>query len=309
MRHKLALFCSVDKDCVIQNLDAETLYEVPLMLEEEGLANIVCRKLHLEAKEPDLAAWKQMVEREKNPLHKKKIALVGKYVELHDAYLSIVESLHHAGIHHQIDVEIDWIDSEYITADNVAESLSGADGIVVPGGFGNRGVDGKIVATQYARENKVPFFGICLGMQMAVVEFARNVAGLTDAHSSEFLEETPQPVIDVMVDQRQVEHIGGTMRLGAYPCKVLKGTKAYAAYEDEVIYERHRHRYEVNNEYRDLLTKKGLIISGVSPDESLVEIIEVADHPWFVGVQFHPEFLSRPNRPHPLFRDFLGATL
>ena len=309
MKYKLALFCSVDKDCVIQNLDAETLYEVPLMLEEEGLANIVCRKLHLDVKEPDLTAWRQMVEREKNPIHKRKIALVGKYVELHDAYLSVVEALHHAGIHHQVDVEIDWIDSEFVTADNVAETLSGADGIIVPGGFGERGVDGKIFATQYARENKVPFFGICLGMQMAVVEFARNVAGLKDAHSSEFVEETPQPVINVMVDQRNVEHIGGTMRLGAYPCTVIEGTKAYEAYQDEVIYERHRHRYEVNNEYRDLLVKKGLVISGVSPDESLVEMIEIKDHPWFVGVQFHPEFLSRPNRTHPLFRDFLGATL
>ncbi len=309
MRYKLALFCSVDEDCVIQNLDAETLYEVPLMLEEEGLANIVCRKLRLDIKEPDLTAWRQMVEREKNPIHKKKIALVGKYVELHDAYLSIVESLHHAGIHHQTDVEIDWIDSELLTMDKLTESLSGADGIIVPGGFGERGIDGKILAIQYARENKVPFFGICLGMQMAVVEFARHVAGLTDAHSSEFAEETTYPVIDVMVDQRNVEHIGGTMRLGAYPCKIIKDTKAYTAYDNEVIYERHRHRYEMNNEYRDLLAKKGLVISGVSPDESLIEIIELKDHPWFVGVQFHPEFLSRPNRPHPLFVDFLGATL
>ncbi|HHX61986.1 MAG TPA: CTP synthase, partial [Epulopiscium sp.] len=309
MRNKIALFCSVDKDCVIQNLDAETLYEVPLMLEEEGLANIVCRKLHLDIKEPDLVAWKQMVEREKNPIHQRKIALVGKYVELHDAYLSIVESMHHAGIHHQTDVEIDWIDSELLTVDNVSETLSGADGIIVPGGFGERGVDGKVVATQYARENKVPFFGICLGMQMAVVEFARNVLGLTKANSTEFDEKAPEPVIDVMGDQRDVEHIGGTMRLGAYPCKIIKGTKAYQAYEDEEVCERHRHRYEVSNQYRDMLTKKGLIVSGVSPDGNLVEIIELEDHPWFVGVQFHPEFSSRPNRPHPLFVDFLGATL
>ena len=309
MRYKLALFCSVEKDCVIQNLDAETLYEVPLMLEKEGLANIVCRKLHLDIKEPDLLAWTKMVEREKNPVHKSKIALVGKYVELHDAYISIVEALHHAGIHHQADVEIEWVDSEAITAENVSENLSNVDGIIVPGGFGERGVDGKIIAVQYARQNKVPFLGICLGMQMAVVEFARNVAGLEGAHSSELAPETPYPVIDIMPEQKDIKDVGGTMRLGAYPCKVNEGTFAYEAYQDEVIYERHRHRYEFNNEYRDLLSKKGLIISGLSPDERLVEMIEIKDHPWFVGVQFHPEFLSRPNRPHPLFIGFLGATL
>lgn len=309
MRYKLALFCSVDKDCVIQNLDAETLYEVPLMLEKEGLANIVCRKLHLDIKEPDLSAWTKMVEREKSPVHTSKIALVGKYVELHDAYISIVEALHHAGIHHQADVEIEWVDSEAITSANVSDYLSGVDGIIVPGGFGERGIDGKIVAVQYARENKTPFLGICLGMQMAVVEFARNVAGLEGAHSSELAPETPYPVIDIMPEQKDIKDLGGTMRLGAYPCKVNEGTFAYEAYQDEVIYERHRHRYEFNNEYRDLLSKKGLIISGLSPDERLVEMVEIKDHPWFVGVQFHPEFLSRPNRPHPLFIGFLGATL
>lgn len=309
MKYKLALFCSVDKDCVIQNLDAETLYEVPLMLEKEGLAKIVCRKLHLEEKEPDLDAWKKMVEREKSPVHKTRIALVGKYVELHDAYISIVESLHHAGIHHQADVEIDWVDSEELTAENVASRLAESDGIIVPGGFGERGVEGKIIATQYARENKVPFLGICLGMQMAVVEFARNVAGLKDAHSSELAAQTPYPVVDLMPEQKDVDNIGGTMRLGTYPCKVMEDTFAYEAYQDEVIYERHRHRYEFNNQYRDLLTKKGLVISGLSPDERLVEMIEIKDHPWFVGVQFHPEFASRPNRPHPLFVGFVGATL
>ncbi len=309
MIDKLALFCSVDKDCVIQNLDAETLYEVPLMLEEQNLANIVGKKLHLDIKEPDLEAWIKMVEREKNPIHKKKIALVGKYVELHDAYISIVESLHHAGIHHQTDVEIDWIDSELLTAENVVEVLSSSNGIIVPGGFGNRGVEGKILATQYARENKIPFLGICLGMQMAVIEFGRNVVGLTEANSTEFAPETPQAVITVMDDQKDLEHIGGTMRLGESPCKVIKGTLAYDAYKQDLIHERHRHRYEFNNAYRELLVRHGLVISGLSPDECLVEMIEIKDHPWFVGVQFHPEFLSRPNRPHPLFVGFLGATL
>ena len=309
MLEKIALFCSVDKDCVIQNLDAETLYEVPLMLEEQNLANIVSKKLHLDIKEPDLSAWIKMVEREKNPIHKKKIALVGKYVELHDAYISIVESLHHAGIHHQTDIEIDWVDSELLTAGNLSETLSAADGIVVPGGFGKRGVDGKILASQYARENKVPFLGVCLGMQMAVVEFGRNVVGLTEAHSTEFEPETPQPVITVREDQKDVEHIGGTMRLGESPCKVVKGTLAYEAYKEELVHERHRHRYEFNNGYRELLEKHGLVISGLSPDGTLVEMIEIKDHPWFVGVQFHPEFTSRPNRPHPLFVGFLGAIL
>ncbi|NLI89471.1 MAG: CTP synthase [Epulopiscium sp.] len=309
MIDKIALFCSVDKSCVIQNLDAETLYEIPLMLEEQDLANIVSKKLNLEVKEPDLDAWIKMVEREKNPIHKKTIALVGKYVELHDAYISIVEALHHAGIHHQTDVEIEWIDSELVSQDNIGESLANVDGVIVPGGFGKRGIDGKIYAAQYARENKIPFFGICLGMQMAVVEFGRNVVGLTEAHSTEFEPDTPQPVITVMDDQKDIEHLGGTMRLGASPCKIIEGTLAHKAYKEELISERHRHRYEFNSDYCELLEKHGLVISGISPDETLVEMIELKDHPWFVGVQFHPEFTSRPNRPHPLFVDFLGATL
>jgi CTP synthase len=309
MKYKMALFCNVDKDCVVQNLDAETLYEVPLMLEKEGLAEIVCRKLHLQAKSPDLNEWQAMVQREKTKTSKTKIALVGKYVELHDAYISIVESLHHAGIHHSAEIDIDWINSEELTKENIAETLKDADGILVPGGFGDRGVEGKILAVEYARTHKIPFLGICLGMQCVVIEFARNVAGLKGAHSSELAPETPHPVIDLMPDQKDIEDLGGTMRLGAYPCKVIPGTFAYEAYKEDLIQERHRHRYEYNNKYRDLLLSKGLVISGVSPDDRLVEMVEIKDHPWFVGAQFHPEFLSRPNRPHSLFKDFVGAAL
>ena len=309
MKEKISLFCNVDKDCVVQNLDAETLYEVPLMLEEEGLAKIVCRKLHIDCTSPDLEEWKQMVEREKNPQGSVKVALVGKYVELHDAYISIVESLKHAGIYHQTEIEIDWINAEEVNENNANEILSGADAVLVPGGFGDRGIEGKIAAITYARENKVPYFGICLGMQCAVIEFARNVAGLKGAHSSELNPNTPYPVIDLMPEQKDIDEMGGTMRLGAYPCKVVKNSFAYNAYNEDLIYERHRHRYEVSNEYRGILEEKGLYITGVSPDDRLVEMIELKDHPWFVGVQFHPEFLSRPNRPHPLFRDFIGAAI
>ena len=309
MKYKIALFCNVDKDCVIQNLDAETLYQVPLMLEEEGLAKIVCRKLGLDCPTPDLAEWKNIVEKDLNREHKIKIALVGKYVELHDAYISIVESLHHAGIHNSSEIEIKWINSEDVTKENVESLLNDVDGILVPGGFGDRGVEGKIEAVCYARENKVPFLGICLGMQCMVIEFARNVAGLEGAHSFELQPETKYPVIDLMPEQKEIEDMGGTMRLGAYPCVLTEDSNAYRAYGKKEIEERHRHRYEYNNEYRELLTQKGLSITGTSPDERLVEIVEVKDHPWFVGAQFHPEFLSRPNRPHPLFRDFVAAAL
>jgi CTP synthase len=309
MKYKIALFCNVEKDCVVQNLDAETLYQVPLMLEEEGLAKIVCRKLHMEAGDPDLTEWEAMVEKERNRDKKTKIALVGKYVELHDAYLSIVESLHHAGIYHGTVIDIDWINAEDVTRENAHEILKDADGILVPGGFGDRGVEGKIEAVKFARENKVPYFGICLGMQVAVIEFARHVAGLAGAHSSELSPNTKHPVIDIMPDQKDIEDMGGTMRLGAYPCKLKEDTNAHRAYKKDLIEERHRHRYEYNNEYRELLTSKGLQITGVSPDDRLVEIVEIEDHPWFVGVQFHPEFLSRPNRPHALFTDFVGASL
>ncbi|MGL4799359.1 MAG: CTP synthase [Cellulosilyticaceae bacterium] len=305
MKEKIALFCNVNKKCVIQNLDASTLYEVPLMLEKEHLADIVCEKLHLECPPPQLEEWKSIVEREKNPKKKVTIGLVGKYVELHDAYISIVESLHHAGIHHEASIEIKWIHAEEVD-EKTAESLLGdVDGILVPGGFGDRGIEGKIQAIRYARENNIPFFGICLGMQCAVIEFARHKAGLQNAHSSELMPETPHPVIDLMPDQKGIEDLGGTMRLGAYPCKLKEGTNAYEAYGKQTIEERHRHRYEFNNQYRELLTEKGLVIAGTSPDGELVEIVEIKDHIWFVGAQFHPEFLSRPNNPHPLFKEFI----
>ena len=238
-----------------------------------------------------------------------KIALVGKYVELHDAYISIVESLTHAGIAHGVNVEIDWIDSCEVTEENYEDKLREADGILVPGGFGSRGIDGKILAVKYARENKVPYLGICLGMQLAVIEFARNVAGLTGAHSAELDPNTPYPVIDLMPDQKNIENMGGTMRLGKYLCKLIDGTNAKRAYGEDEISERHRHRYEFNNDYKDILTKAGLTIAGTSPDGRLVEIVEIKDHPWFTGVQFHPEFKSRPNRPHPIFKDFVGAAV
>jgi CTP synthase len=304
------LFCNVDKDCVIQNLDAPTLYEVPLMLEAEGLADIACRKLNLENHTPDLSEWTAMVEREKGIGQKMtRIALVGKYVELHDAYISVVESLKHAGIHHEVNVDIKWINSEHLDHTNSDEAFADVDGILVPGGFGDRGIEGKIIAVKYARTHKKPFFGICLGMQCVVIEYARNVLGLEGAHSSELNPETRYPVIDIMPEQKDIDELGGTMRLGAYPCKVSEGSKASQAYGEALIYERHRHRYEYNNEFREQLTTAGLKITGVSPDERLVEMVEIEDHPWFVGVQFHPEFKSRPNRSHPLFRDFIGATL
>lgn len=309
MKAKMALFCNVPKDCIIQNMDAETLYEVPLMLEEEGLADITLRHFGLENTTPDLTDWKGMVAKEKSRQGTVTIGLVGKYVALHDAYISIVESLYHAGIHHGTEVEIKWINSEEVTEANKDDIFDGVDGILVPGGFGDRGIEGKITAVRYAREKKLPFFGICLGMQCAVIEYARNVLGLKGAHSSELMPETAYPVIDLMPEQKDIDELGGTMRLGAYPCKVAEGSNAYRAYEDELIYERHRHRYEYNNEYRDALTEAGLKITGVSPDERLVEMVEVEDHPWFTGVQFHPEFKSRPNHVHPLFRDFVDASI
>lgn len=309
VKEKIGLFCNLEADNVIQNLDAETLYEVPLKLEAEGFAEKVCKRLGLECSEPDLREWTKIVETEKGLKRSVKIALVGKYVELRDAYLSVAESLKHAGIANETAVEIDWIQSEDVTPENVASYLQGADGILVPGGFGDRGVEGKITAIQYARENKVPFFGICLGMQLAVIEFARNVAGLKGAHSSELDPASPYHVIDLLPEQHDIEDMGGTLRLGVYPCKVFEGTKAHAAYQDELIYERHRHRYEFNNFYRSQLVEAGLTISGLSPDERLVEIVELKDHPWFVAGQFHPEFKSRPTRSHPLFREFIAAAL
>lgn len=309
LKDKIGLFCNMRGESVIQNLDAEILYEVPLMLEKEGLADIVCKRLRLLCKEPDLAGWIEMVEKQKNFKENVTIALVGKYVELHDAYLSVAESLRHGGIANDADVKIDWVNSENLDKANIRDYLGKADGILVPGGFGDRGIEGKILAAQYARENKVPYFGICLGMQMAVIEFARNICKMKDAHSSEFNNTTAHPVIDLMPEQKDIEDMGGTMRLGLYPCKILNNTRAREIYNDELIYERHRHRYEFNNRFRGEMVEKGLVLSGLSPSERLVEIIELKDHPWFVGVQFHPEFKSRPNRPHPLFRDFIGASL
>jgi len=309
LKDKIGLFCNLPGDWVIENMDVEVLYEVPLMLEKEGLGEIVCKRLNLVCATPDLKEWAEMVNKQKNLADIVTIALVGKYVELHDAYLSVVEALKHGGIANNTEVKIKWVNSEHVSEENIKNYLLKADGILVPGGFGDRGIEGKILAARYARENKVPYFGICLGMQMAVVEFARNVAGMKDANSSEFNPETKYPVIDLMPEQRDIDEKGGTMRLGIYPCKVMETTKAYEIYKDELIYERHRHRYEFNNEFREILTVKGLKICGLSPSERLVEMVELCDHPWFVGVQFHPEFKSRPNRPHPLFRDFIRASL
>ncbi len=309
LKDKIGLFCNIPGEWVIQNMDAEVLYEVPLMLEKEGLADIVCKRLHLECGKPDLREWQDMVDKEKNLSKAVTIALVGKYVELHDAYLSVVESLKHGGIANDAEVKIKWVNSEHTDSENIKNYLLKVDGILVPGGFGDRGIEGKILAVKFARENKIPYFGICLGMQMAVVEFARNVVGLEGANSSEFNPATKYPVIDLMPDQRDIDDMGGTMRLGLYPSKIKENTKTYQVYGEGLIYERHRHRYEVNNEFRDILTNKGLILSGLSPSEKLVEMVELPDHPWFIGVQFHPEFKSRPNRPHPLFKDFIRASL
>jgi CTP synthase len=308
MKEKIALFCSVPARNVIQNLDADSLYSVPLTLEAEGLPDKVCEFFKMPLIKPDLTDWEKMVAVEKSLTRKVTIALVGKYVELKDAYLSVAEALKHAGIANEVTVDIKWVHSETLETDNVADVLKGIDGILVPGGFGFRGVEGKIIATQYARENKIPFFGVCLGMQMAVVEFARNILGYENAHSSELNGLTDAPVIDLMPEQHDIEDMGGTMRLGLYPCKIKPDTLAYAAYGDSLIYERHRHRYEFNNAYREEFVSNGFIFSGVSPDERLVEIIEVPDHPWFLAVQFHPEFKSRPTHAHPLFKAFIEAS-
>ena len=305
---KISLFCNIPVENAIPNLTAPVLYEVPLMLEREGLADVVVRRLGLICHMPDLTEWATMVHRAKHPQGSVEIALVGKYVALHDAYLSVAEALTHGGIENDVKVNIRWVDSETVTDGNAAELLDGADGVMVPGGFGSRGIEGKIAAVRWARESRVPFLGICLGMQMAVVEYARHVCGWADAHSSELDPATTHPVIDLMPDQRGVTAKGGTMRLGAYPCKVVsRGSRTYQAYGAEEISERHRHRYEFNNEYRDALTQAGLELAGLSPDGRLVEIVELPGHPWFVGVQFHPELKSRPNKAHPLFRAFIAA--
>ena len=310
IKEKLALFCNVETDCVINNYDCDSLYEVPLLMHEEKLDSIVCEKLGLEQRECDLESWKALVEREKNSKSSEPvtIAIVGKYIELHDAYLSIVESLHHAGIYHGKSVDIKWISAiDLEDKDNVEKLLGDVQGIIVPGGFGERGIEGKIVAAKYARENKVPFLGICLGMQLAVVEVARHVMGLEDANSTEHVQSTKNPIIDFMPDQKNIEKMGGTMRLGSYDCELVPGSKAEQAYGTEKIAERHRHRYEFNNEYRQAMEAAGMSVAGVNPESDLVEIVEIKDHPWYVGVQFHPEFKSRPDRPHPLFRELFDA--
>jgi len=373
IKEKIALFCDTDPDAVVQNPDAETIYEVPLLLEAEGLGDIVVRRLGLadRVREPDLGQWRALVHRAKNPSGKVRVAIVGKYVALHDAYLSIIESLTHAGIANDVAVDIKWVDSELLEEEvegaaeaaagraaaegageptarrgpgdgpsggrleavegtsvgflmglsrrerrhyrpitgKAAEHLSDVDGVIVPGGFGYRGIEGKIEAIRFVREERVPYLGICLGMQLGVIEFARNVCGMPEANSTEFAPDTPHPVIDLMPEQESVERLGGTMRLGAYPCVLTPGTLAARAYGEELVYERHRHRFEFNNTYREELTRCGLVLSGLSPDGRLVEIIELRDHPWYCATQFHLEFKSRPNRPHPLFRDFVAAAL
>lgn len=305
MREKIALFCNVRKEDVIQNLTASSLYAVPLMLESEGLAHSACYHLGLEDRNPDLTEWKNMVHRQENATKPLTIGLVGKYVALPDAYISVMESIRHAGAFNGCNVDIKLINSEEITPLTADEILSDVDGICVPGGFGDRGIEGKIEAVRYARENKIPYFGLCLGMQMAVIEFARNVVGLDGANSAEF-GEFDYPVIDLMPDQKGVE-MGGTMRLGLYPCKLAEDSVSRDVYGEELVYERHRHRYEFNNVYREEIAEKGLKFAGLSPDGKLVEIVELprSEHPFFVGVQFHPEFKSRPNRPHPLFNEFI----
>ncbi|WP_025640759.1 CTP synthase [Schnuerera ultunensis] len=308
LKDKIALFCDLDPSEVIENIDAETIYEIPPMLEKEGLPQLVIDHLKLECDDLDLSEWNNIVNRIKSLNEKVTIALVGKYIELKDAYLSVAESLRHGGIFNDVDVEIKWVHAEDVEDGNAGNILADADGILVPGGFGDRGIDGKISAVKYARENKVPFFGICLGMQLAVIEFARNVVGLDKAHSTEIDPNTPFPIIDLMPEQKDIELTNGTMRLGLYPCKLIKGSKVMDIYEKEIIYERHRHRYEFNNQFREKIEEKGFMISGLSPDERLVEIVELKDHPWFLGVQFHPEFKSRPTRAHPLFKDFIRAS-
>lgn len=307
LKDKIALFCNVPGSHVLQNLNANSIYEVPLMMEEEHLAQAVCDCLHLPCGEPDLTEWKDMVDRLQHPDKKVEIALVGKYTQLHDAYLSVVEALHHGGIENRTEVSIRWVDSEELEKSDCETMLSGIDGMIIPGGFGNRGTEGMILAAQYARENRIPYLGICLGMQMAMIEFARHVIGYTDANSSELAPDTAHPVIDLMPEQKNVTDLGGTMRLGAYPCILKKDSKAYQLYGREQIFERHRHRYEVNNEYRDVYEAKGMELSGVSPDGHIVEMIELKDHPYYVATQAHPEFKSRPNHAHPLFAGLVKA--
>lgn len=309
IRNKIALFCNVEKDCVIENNNCDILYAVPIMLHKEGLDNVAVKKLGLECGEPDLADWNEMLKAIRNPVRTVKIAMVGKYVELHDSYISVNEALKHGGIETRSAVDIHWIDSETLEPEDadLDAVLGDMDGILVPGGFGSRGIEGKIKAANYARTHGIPYLGICLGMQVAIIEFARNVLGLKDANSAEIDPETTNPVIDIMPEQRNVQEMGGTMRLGQYPCVLNPESKSYQLYGASMIYERHRHRYEVNNDYREEFANHGVIFAGTSPDNHIVEMMEIPSHPWFVACQFHPEFKSRPNRPHPLFRGFVSA--
>lgn len=311
IKDKISLFCNVPKNHVLQNLDVETLYEAPLAMEKEHLADVVCESLHLDCPIPDLKEWEDMVYALKNPTTEVRVALVGKYTQLHDAYISVVEALKHGAVANNATVDIKWIDSETVTKENVSELLGDVSGIIVPGGFGNRGIDGMLYSIEYARENKIPYLGLCLGMQLSIVEFSRDVIGYTDAHSSELDPSTTHPVIHLMADQDGVEDIGGTLRLGSYPCNLDENSIAFELYKEKTIHERHRHRYEVNNYYREELAKHGMILSGISPDGRIVEMIELKreDHPWFVATQAHPEFKSRPNRPHPLFAGFIKASI
>jgi CTP synthase len=312
MKEKIALFCDVDADAVIENRTASTIYEVPLMMQKEGLDRIVLEKLNMDYSPANMEEWTKMVYKIQHPKKKIKVAVVGKYVELPDAYISVTEALHHAGIANDTEVKIHWVNSEQLEEPDIDfdDEFVGCKGILVPGGFGDRGVEGKISAIKYAREHKIPFLGLCLGMQCAVIEFARHVCGMSDAHSTEFNPDTTHPVIDLMESQQGVDKKGGTMRLGSYPCKLVAGTKVSAAYDGaELVHERHRHRFEFNNAYRKQLEQAGLVVAGTLPDDSLVEVIEAKDHPWFVGSQFHPELKSRPNNAHPLFRGFVKAAL
>lgn len=312
IRDKIALFCDIKAREVIENRGVSNIYQVPLLLKEEGLDEIVLEKLGLPLREADLKDWQEMVEKINNLEERVTVALVGKYTSLKDAYLSVIEALRHGGIASNVEVEIRWIDAEKLEKERSLASLEacfeGIGGILIPGGFGERGIEGKILAAQYARQKKIPFLGLCLGLHCAVIEIARNMCGMTGAHSTEFDPQTPFPVIDLLPDQKTISAKGGTMRLGLYPCKLLEGSKAYQAYGEPVVYERHRHRYEFNSLYQEELEKKGVLFSGTSPDGRLIEIVEIKDHPWFVATQFHPEFKSRPQRPHPLFRDFIALS-
>ena len=309
IKDKIALFCNVPSDHVLQNLDVEYLYEAPLAMEKEHLAQVVCDCLKLDCPEPDLEDWKAMVNALRHPTKEVNIALVGKYIQLHDAYISVVEALKHGGIAQHATVNIKWVDSELLNNSNVEEVLGDMDGILVPGGFGDRGIEGKITAIEFARIRKNPFLGLCLGMQLSVVEFARHVVGYNDAHSIELDPNTTHPVIALLPEQDGIEDIGVTLRLGSYPCVLDKASLAYKLYGEETIHERHRHRYEFNNDYRKVLTENGMMLSGISPDGRIVEMVELPDHPFFIGTQAHPELKSRPNRPHPLFRGFVEAAV